>query len=258
MPTKEGASDSAGDSLPRRSDALDPQQLWASLRRNYRWILLCGALVFTTNEPSPLECSSKNFIYALDEMQGVQQPDKYFDTVTGQAGFVSDNIAYLDVGLKLEVEPSVYADDEVGIRVALEVSSLGTPVRTAAGALAYQIGTRNASTYLRLRDGETQLLAGLISRDERTSANRLPGLGDLPAVGRLFSSTADNASRTELVLAVTPRILRNVQRPTATEAELWIGTEARPGLRNPRLPKAAEPAGAPVVAGAAPERRRRR
>lgn len=157
-------------------------------------------------------------------------------TVTGQTGFVSDSISYLDVGLKLDVEPAIYADDEVGIKIALEVSTLGTPVRTAAGALAYQIGTRNASTWLRLRDGETQLLAGLISRDERSSANRIPGAGDLPVIGRLFSSTADNTQRTELVLAITPRILRNVQRPSASEAEVWIGTEARPSLRTPRFP----------------------
>jgi general secretion pathway protein D len=160
-------------------------------------------------------------------------------TVTGQTGFVSDNISYLDVGLKLEVEPSVYADDDVGIKVALEVSSLGNSVRTAAGALAYQIGTRNASTFLRLRDGETQLLAGLISKDERTSANRLPGVGDLPVVGRLFSSTLDDSKRTELMLAITPRILRNVQRPSASESEIWIGTEARPGLKPVRLVKPA-------------------
>lgn len=165
-------------------------------------------------------------------------------TVTGQAGFVSDSISYLDVGLKLEVEPAVYADDDVGIRVSLEVSSLGNSVRTAAGALAYQIGTRNASTYLRLRDGETQLLAGLISKDERTSASRLPGIGDLPVLGRLFSSTLDDGKRTELMLAITPRILRNVQKPSASESEVWIGTEARPGLKPVRPGKPMDSPGA--------------
>ncbi|RZI81546.1 MAG: general secretion pathway protein GspD, partial [Rubrivivax sp.] len=175
-------------------------------------------------------------------------------TVTGQAGFVSDNISYLDVGLKLEVEPAVYADDDVGIKVALEVSTLGTAVKTAAGALAYQIGTRNASTYLRLRNGETQLLAGLISKDERTSASRLPGLGDMPVLGRLFSSTLDNSQRTELVLAITPRVLRNVQRPSASEAEIWIGTEARPGLRpvRPTKPQKSPGTDKPVGQGGAP------
>lgn len=150
---------------------------------------------------------------------------------TGQAGFVADTVSYLDVGLKLDVEPTVYADDEVAIKIALEVSTLGTAVKTQSGTLAYQIGTRNASTLLRLRDNETQLLAGLISRDERTNATRLPGIGDLPVLGRLFSNQLDNGQRTELVLAITPRILRNIRRPDASETELWVGTESLPKLR---------------------------
>lgn len=152
-------------------------------------------------------------------------------TTTGQSGFVSDSVNYLDVGLKLDVEPTVFADDEVAIKIALEVSSLGMAVKTASGTLAYQIGTRNATTLLRLHDGETQLLAGLISRDDRTNSSRLPGIGDLPVLGRLFSSQQDDSQRTELVLAITPRILRNVRRPDANETELWVGTEAAPKLR---------------------------
>ena len=150
---------------------------------------------------------------------------------TGQGGFVSDSVNYLDVGLKLAVEPTVYADDEVGIRINLEVSSLGREVRTSSGSLAFQVGTRNTTTALRLRDGETQLLAGLISREERSNANRVPGLGDLPVAGRLFSSQRDETQRTELVLAITPRIIRNVRKPDASETELWVGTEAATRLR---------------------------
>ena len=152
-------------------------------------------------------------------------------TTTGTGGFVSDSINYLDVGLKLDVEPTVFADDEVAIKIVLEVSALGSAVKTSSGALAYQIGTRNAATTLRLRDGETQLLAGLISRDERTSSSRLPGVGDLPVLGRLFSSQLDDARRSELVLAITPRVLRNIRRPDANETELWVGTDALPRLR---------------------------
>jgi general secretion pathway protein D len=150
---------------------------------------------------------------------------------TGQNGFVSDSVTYLDVGLKLDVEPSIYINDEVAIKIALEVSSLGTSITTASGTTAYQIGTRNASTLLRLHDGETQLLAGLINTQERSDANRLPGLGDLPMVGRLFSSTRDDNQRTELVLSITPHILRNVRRPDTNESELWVGTEGMPRLR---------------------------
>lgn len=151
---------------------------------------------------------------------------------TGQGGFVSDSVNYLDVGLKLEVEPTVFADDEVAIKIGLEVSNLAREVRTASGSLAYQIGTRNASTLLRLRDGETQLLAGLISKEDRNSVTGFPGLADLPLAGRLFSSTRDETQRTELVLAITPRLIRGIRKLDAAESELWVGTEAAPRLRS--------------------------
>jgi general secretion pathway protein D len=152
-------------------------------------------------------------------------------TASGTGGFVSDSVNYIDVGLKLEVEPTVYADDDVSIRIGLEVSSLGAQVRTTSGSLAYQIGTRNASTLLRLRDGETQILAGLISSQDRSASARVPGIGDLPLLGRLFSNQRDDGQRTELVLAITPRIVRSLRRPDANETELWVGTEISPRLR---------------------------
>ena len=163
-------------------------------------------------------------------------------STTGTGGFVSDSVSYIDVGLKLDVQPTIYPDDEVSIQVGLEVSSLGSSITTSSGTVAYQIGTRNASTVLRLRDGETQLLAGLISRDESSNSNRLPLLGDLPLVGRLFSSNLDNGERKELVLAITPRIVRNLNQPSASESELWVGTEAAPKLRPPGGLRSAPPA----------------
>ena len=173
-------------------------------------------------------------------------------TTTGQAGFVSDSVSYLDVGLQLEVEPTVFADDDVAIKMGLEVSSVTGQVKSGNGTLAYQIGTRNANTFLRLHDGETQLLAGLISHDEQSTATRVPGLGDLPIVGRLFSSQLDNGSHSELVLAVTPHIVRNVRRPDADEAELWIGTESAPRLRAIANPPNSSLPDAPLAAVAKP------
>jgi general secretion pathway protein D len=149
-------------------------------------------------------------------------------TSTANVG-VSASVSYLDVGLKLDVEPNVYLDDEVGIKVQMEVSSVTREVTGPAGSLAYQIGTRSAATVLRLRDGETQVLAGLISDEERSSANRLPGLGDIPTLGRLFSSTRDNNSKTEIVLLITPRIVRNVARPDANAFNEPAGSEANVG-----------------------------
>lgn len=152
-------------------------------------------------------------------------------TTQGSTGFVSESVNYVDVGLKLDIEPTVYVDDDIGINVSLEVSTLGQQIKTASGSIAYQIGTRNASTLLRLHDGETQLLAGLISTQERNDAIKVPGLGDLPLAGRLFSSHLDNGQRVELVLSITPHIIRNLRRPDASEAELWVGTEALPRIR---------------------------
>lgn len=152
-------------------------------------------------------------------------------TTVGQGGFMSDNVTYLDVGLKLEIQPTIFADNEVAMNVALEVSSVAREVRTGTGGLAYQIGTRNASTSLRLRDGETQILAGLLSHEERSSASGIPGLGDLPIAGRLFASKRDEGSKTELMLAITPRIIRNPGMAGSADAEIWVGTETNTRLR---------------------------
>ncbi len=152
-------------------------------------------------------------------------------TTPGVAGFVSESVSYQDVGIKLEVEPKVYPDDDVAIRLNLEVSSLGTETTTASGTTAYQISTRSASTLLQLRDGETQLLAGLINSEERSSTAGLPGLADIPLLGRLFSDQTDSHSKTELVLSITPHIVRGIPHLDAAESEAWVGTEAYQRLK---------------------------
>ncbi|MBL8480926.1 MAG: secretin and TonB N-terminal domain-containing protein [Rhodocyclaceae bacterium] len=149
-------------------------------------------------------------------------------TSTANVG-VSAAVSYLDVGLKLEVEPQIYLDDDVGIKVTLEVSSIVREVPGPQQSLAYQVGTRSASTVLRLHNGETQVLAGLINDEERRSAARLPGLGELPFIGRLFSSQSDSKSKTEIVLLMTPRVVRGVARPALGTAQLGAGTEADVG-----------------------------
>jgi len=145
-------------------------------------------------------------------------------TSTANVG-ISESVAYLDVGMKLDVQPRITLDDFVNIKIELEVSSLGGATTTKNGATVYTIGTRSASTQLRLKDGETQVLAGLILDDERKNASKLPGLGDLPFLGRLFANQANKKSKTEIVLAITPRILGNISRPNAEISEYWSGTD---------------------------------
>lgn len=146
-------------------------------------------------------------------------------------GLISQSVQYLDVGLKLEIEPDIQLDREVSMKVSLEVSSITREVVTATGLLTYQIGTRNTSTALRLRDGDTQILAGLINDEDRRTANRVPALGDLPVLGRLFGSQRDDSQKTEIVLSITPRLVRGLVRPDAQASEFWSGTEARLSTR---------------------------
>jgi general secretion pathway protein D len=174
-------------------------------------------------------------------------------TAAATGGFISESVSYLDVGLKLEVEPLVYLEDEVGIKVGLEVSNIVREVRgTSSGTLTYQIGTRNAATVLRLRDGETQILAGLISDEDRRTANRVPGVGELPVVGRLFSATRDAIGKTEIVLLMTPRLVRTIMRPDMRSVEFSAGTEASTGAALVATPAGVAPAQAPVKGPAPP------
>jgi len=174
-------------------------------------------------------------------------------TTAGATGFVSESVNYLDVGLKLDVEPQVFLDDDVGIKVGLEVSNVSSQTKTSAGTIAYQIGTRNASTTLRLKDGETQVLAGLINDEDRRNANRVPGLSNLPGLGRLFSSNDDTVNKTELVLLITPRVIRNVERPGVKLEEFNSGTEAEVGGAPLQLPAQSQlPAQGPAVSGNVP------
>lgn len=146
-------------------------------------------------------------------------------TTSTSTGFVAESVQYLDVGLKLNVEPSVRPGDDVEIKVTLEVSSIAKQISTATGTVAYQIGTRNASTVLSLKDGQTQILAGLINDQDRKSSSGVPGLSQLPVVGRLFTAPLDSRTKNEIVLSITPRLVRPVSRPQAHALEFWSGTE---------------------------------
>lgn len=174
-------------------------------------------------------------------------------TTSTSTGFISDSVAYVDVGLKLEVEPSIYLDDEVAIKINLEVSNLVREIVSRNGTMAYQIGTRGASTTLRLKDGETQILAGLISEEDRSTGNRVPLVGDLPIAGRLFGSQKDDNQRSEILLSITPHIVRTIGRPDMLDAEFESGTESSIGTAGLRLSDA-EPLPVPAAAkeGAAP------
>ncbi|MCH7311205.1 secretin and TonB N-terminal domain-containing protein [Acinetobacter sp. ANC 4805] len=140
-------------------------------------------------------------------------------TMNQVSSSVTESVSYLDVGLTLEVQPEIQVNDEVGIKVSLEVSNIVKEIRTNTGLLTYQIGTRNANTVLQLKDGETEVLAGLIREQERKSSTNIPFLGRLPVLGPLFSSRSKDKSRSEILLSITPKIIRrNTERLNYTNA----------------------------------------
>jgi general secretion pathway protein D len=172
-------------------------------------------------------------------------------------------VQYQDVGLKLEFEPQVYNEQEVGIRIALEVSSIVREIAGPNGSLAYQIGTRNANTVVRLLDGETQILGGLISSSDRNTASKIPGLGHLPTVGRLFGNNNGSSNKTEIVLSITPHILRPPALLDASVRNVFSGTEGNMRQRalqldpmgTVRVQSATSAAQDPIPARGAPARR---
>lgn len=175
-------------------------------------------------------------------------------TVNGN-GVVTESVSYQDVGLQLDVTPTLSHDGEISVKVALEVSNVVSTIKTQTGLMAYQIGTRKAETNMTARDGETQVLAGLLNRNEQARGHAIPGLGDIPILDRVFGSRETKKTTTELVLLITPRIVRNLPVPAAHVTQFNSGpqgaiTTAPLVLQPP--PAAAPPPHAPAAVPAKP------
>lgn len=147
-------------------------------------------------------------------------------SVASAQGFVSQNVNYIEVGIKLDVEPVIQMQDQVSIKVGMEVSNITDQVTTSSGVLAYTIGSRNANTTLQLRNNETQILAGLFRDDEQRTQRKVPGLANLPLIGRLFSNNNQDKRKNEIVLLITPRIMHNLSPANAVYSLIPSGVAA--------------------------------
>jgi general secretion pathway protein D len=165
---------------------------------------------------------------------------------------VTGSVQYLDVGIKLEVKPHVYLEGDVGIEMSLEVSNIVKQIPGPNGSLAYQIGTRDAQTNLRLRDGETQILAGLIQDQYNRSSDKVPGLGQFPILGHLFRNDNTDDKKTEIVLSITPHILRAPTVADARQRNVFTGTESAVREAPLRLDPVGSVSGAPSSTTPAP------
>jgi general secretion pathway protein D len=153
---------------------------------------------------------------------------------------------YKNVGVNIDITPRVHHDGEVSLVLKLDISSVGPPGFQGIPTF----NSRTLTSVIRLRDGETNILAGLISDTERDSLSGIPGLASVPVLGRLFSRNRTERVETDIVMTLTPHV---VVRPELTEQDLrsfTLGAEAAPPLYEspvvPPLP-APSPAQAPRI-----------
>ncbi len=148
---------------------------------------------------------------------------------------------YRTVGIIVEMEPRVTYEGEVMLTISIENSARGQDTKVADQNLPSFL-TRKVQTRLRLRDGESNLLAGLLREDERRSLSGFPGVLRLPIVKQLFSANDQNIRQSDIVMLLTPRIIRTHELRVSDLAPIYIGTQGNLALTGP-----------PPVIGGAPD-----
>ena len=187
-------------------------------------------------------------------------------TVFGAAapgGFASvpqSSFTYTDVGINLEMTPRVTYEGEIVLDgFSVESSSLG-PSISVAGQDVPTISSRKVSTKLRLREGESTLLAGLLRDDQRKILTGFPGIMKAPILRSLFGETNDEINQSDIVMLMTPHIVRTHELSVEDLSSIYIGTQQNVGLSGPPPliapapvePPAAAPGAAPATPGGEP------
>lgn len=143
----------------------------------------------------------------------------------GQVGVVPvTSFQYQDVGIKLDIEARVHHNKEVSLKLTVEVSNLAGEVNYG-GQVQPIIGTRTITSNIRLKDGETSFLAGLIETVDQVTKTGFPFLSDLPLIGPLFTQTKTQKDRSDIFLTLTPHITRAPQINEEDLVPIWVGTE---------------------------------
>lgn len=154
-------------------------------------------------------------------------------TTTLNSGTSQVNVQYVDVGVKVNAEPTIQLNNEISIKLNLEVSSIITK-ETVGGkdsaTTVVTIGTRNIDTVLSLKDNETSIIGGLIQKTDNNDKTKLFLLSDIPLIGPLFTNSNSSKDKTELMLAITPRLVRGIPVPLPGLASFVSGKEDHPSL----------------------------
>lgn len=139
-------------------------------------------------------------------------------------------IQYKPFGIGLTVTPTVLSNERIALKVAPEASDLDyTNALSINGTPVPSITTRRADTSVELGDGESFIIGGLVSRTTLSNASKVPLLGDLPVIGLLFRQGSYRMTEKELVIMVTPHLVRPIARGTDLSARLPGGAEQREG-----------------------------
>jgi general secretion pathway protein D len=149
---------------------------------------------------------------------------------------------YENIGVNIDITPRTHHDDAVSLAVKVELSSISGE---GFGGLP-TFGNRSINTVIRLKDGETNMLAGLIRDEERRSLQGVAGLADLPVIGRLFASNQKETKETDIILTLTPRIVRVLDLTPADLSAFRVGREGSTGGDLPPLPVPLPPAQQPA------------
>jgi general secretion pathway protein D len=157
------------------------------------------------------------------------------------------SFTYQDVGVNVEMTPRVTFEDDIILDLLVESSTLGSNINVSGTSLP-TIGSRRVKTLLRLREGESTLLAGLLREDERKSLSGFPGLLRVPILKQLFAANNNSIAQNDIVMLLTPRIVRTHELTASDVAPIYVGTQQNFGLGGPP-PLITPPQGAEPVAG---------
>ena len=139
---------------------------------------------------------------------------------------------YRAVGINVTMTPRVTYENEIILDLSVENSTLG-PNIDVAGTSMPTFGSRSVQTRLRLRDGESNLLAGLLREDDRTTLRGFPGMTKVPILRKLFGDTDETVRTTDIVMLLTPRIVRGHELTQRDISPIYIGTQTNFGLTDP-------------------------
>jgi type II secretory pathway component GspD/PulD (secretin) len=150
----------------------------------------------------------------------------------GFASIPQSSFTYRNVGINLEITPRVTYEGDIRLELSVESSSLG-PSISVGGQDAPTISTRKVLTTLRLREGESNLLAGLLRDDQRKILTGFPGLIRTPLLRTLFGSTNDTIEQSDIVMLLTPHVVRTHELTAEDLAPIYIGTQQNVSLGGP-------------------------